>query len=509
MGKTNRWFNWVFAYACTPIRAERVLIFLIIECNVYTRYAKLSQEFMIQFIRLSASWHLTCAFLLKVFFLAFSIGASIGASAQDFAQDSGQLDRIYSANSKLRIEGFSATAPYRLIGADSSWNYIKFESSVVPVWVKSTDIGIQNDRATVLVDDLNARISPVPNASIVTIINRGYVSKVLASKSGFTRILAPQDTVVALKKQDVFASANQATQIKSEESLDTTKTVESVAQKSVETDNSTVAAEPQSGTQSQSESVIARNNSPATSSVPRASTEHFIAPGDSISLTVFGEGDLSREDLRVAENGQVSFPLLGAMNVSGMNTTQIEVEVQKRLATGYVKNPKVSVSMFSYRPIFIRGAVRNIGAYPYAQGLTVGKAIALAGGVSSSAQSDGVTVERNGEVQIEGLSVDSQYSIESGDVISVEDGFGQSSMSESYIYLHGEVNNPGEYKFRRGLTVEKAVVLAGGFSMRASKRKISVTRYSAEQEQPEVISKAELYLSIEPGDVIRVGASWF
>ena len=77
--------------------------------------------------------------------------------------------------------------------------------------------------------------------------------------------------------------------------------------------------------------------------------------------------------------------------------------------------------------------------------------------------------------------------------------------------MHGEVASPGEYKFRSGLTVEKAIVLAGGFTIRGSRKKISVTRYDGKgtNEEPEKVKKVKLYTEIKPGDVINVGATWF
>ena len=57
----------------------------------------------------------------------------------------------------------------------------------------------------------------------------------------------------------------------------------------------------------------------------------------------------------------------------------------------------------------------------------------------------------------------------------------------------------------------EAIVLAGGFTIRSSKKKISVTRYAditADQE-PEKLVKVRLFTLIKPGDIISVGASWF
>ncbi len=440
---------------------------------------------MIQFICAETKRALTIRSLLACIVLLVS------------APVSAQLTNLYTANSKQLIEEFSTNSAYRLIGTDSLWNYIRFDAPTAPVWVSTEFLSVSNGIAIVSGNKLNARLAPSLDATVLTLIAQGYTSPVLDMRGEFARILAPQNTVVAVSKSGSSAAAVEEPIVTSEPSADQNSPPELPLTR--EPTRETSAPAP-----------TARQIKEATvNSGVESSTQHRIAPGDSISLVVFGEPDLSRADLAVAENGQVSFPLLGAIDIGGMTTSQVEREIQSRLATGYVRDPKVSVSMFSYRPVFIRGAVRNTGAFEFSQGLTVSKALALAGGATASAKFEGVKIERNGEVQIEGLSIDSQYAVGPGDVISVDGEFGQADSGESYIYLHGEVNQPGEYRFRSGLTVEKAVVLAGGFSLRASKRKISITRYATNQEQPEEIKRAELYMPIEPGDVIDVGASWF
>ena len=176
-----------------------------------------------------------------------------------------------------------------------------------------------------------------------------------------------------------------------------------------------------------------------------------------------------------------------------------------------MRNPRLSVTIFSYRPVFIRGAVRETGSYPFTEGLTVAKAIALAGGSKNSANTKGVNVSRDGKLIEQNLSINSEVEIASGDVISVAEEIGVGEEASSFIYLHGEVPSPGEYPYRKGLTVEKAIVLAGGFTIRASRKKISVTRYADQDEngKPKRLRRVKLYEPIEPGDVIVVGASWF
>ena len=340
--------------------------------------------------------------MLKIVLVALAtVLTTTNVSAQQM-----QIEQAFTANAKIAFNDFSTSKSYSLVGVDSNWSYIRFNSPTVPVWVSSNYIEVEDGIATVRVDRLNARIRPTLEGSIVTKLIRGYSSPVSASENGFSRVVAPQSTVVAVKKQKLIpkmASVNNALPDDIERAAPTVVEDEpiSVAKTNV--------AEPESLASSNTSTLStnfptnldsrpkAKSDNESLKAPPSAeSTRHIVAPGDSISLTVFGEGDLSTQDLRVSENGEVAFPLLGALDVSGLNTAQIATLVQNRLAKGYVRDPKVSVSMYSYRPIFIRGEVARTGAFPYAQGLTVGKALALAGGVTAGALENGVSIERDG-----------------------------------------------------------------------------------------------------------------
>ena len=80
---------------------------------------------------------------------------------------------------------------------------------------------------------------------------------------------------------------------------------------------------------------------------------------------------------------------------------------------------------------------------------------------------------------------------------------------KQFIYVHGEVRSPGEFEYRTGLTAEKAIALAGGFSPRASRAKIEISREVDGSIEPAVLRRVPIYEVIMPGDVISVGTSWF
>lgn len=72
------------------------------------------------------------------------------------------------------------------------------------------------------------------------------------------------------------------------------------------------------------------------------------------------------------------------------------------------------------------------------------------------------------------------------------------------FYILGEVNKPGSYPYRAGMTILNAAALAGGFTFRADEDDIEVTRGG--KGEPKVLSPETI---VQPGDVIRVKESIF
>lgn len=402
------------------------------------------------------------------FALLLSAVFTVQVSAQTGSSTSEAMLPIYLEKPYQKIADIDKNLDFTVVANGSRWSTIRFNQPTVPGWVSSAYVERSGDKATVIADVLNVRLRPSQTSRVMTRVESGFVSEVIGVYADFVQIKLPSQFEVAVR-------------------------------------NSGVPNTPQAAS-----SPSSKASSPSSKALSASTSElHRIAPGDSISLRVFGEDDLSTENVRVPQSGQVSFPLVGPVSVVGKTTDDVEQEMVALLSQGYVRNPRVSVTIFSYRPIFIRGGVNNTGAFPYTEGLTIAKAIALAGGSKASAKADGVSILRDGETLAEGLSIDSTYRVASGDVISVSEDLGEDD--KLYIYVHGEVQAPGEYIYRRGLTVEKAIVLASGYTLRASKRKINVTRYAGvgQDQEPIKMKRVELHTQIEPGDVINVGASWF
>ena len=156
---------------------------------------------------------------------------------------------------------------------------------------------------------------------------------------------------------------------------------------------------------------------------PAYSTDYRVDTGDRVSVVVYQEPDLSVTGVRVKANGTISYPLVGDLHVSGLTSQQVHDLVKQRLLDGYLKNPNITVSIDSYRLYFIKGEVRRPGGYSFVDGLTVAKAVALAGGYTVRASQSSISLVRESIPDDPLESVGSNTPINPGDIITVGESF--------------------------------------------------------------------------------------
>ncbi len=150
---------------------------------------------------------------------------------------------------------------------------------------------------------------------------------------------------------------------------------------------------------------------------------YVLGNGDSISILVFDETDLTME-AQIGDSGEINYSYLGALKVSGKTPVQLEREITSALKDGYLVNPSVNVTIKQYRPFFITGEVRNPGSYSFQPGLTLEKAITLAGGLTDRASSRRMFVVRaDAEDQDNKKRIKMSSQVGPGDVIEISEGF--------------------------------------------------------------------------------------
>jgi protein involved in polysaccharide export with SLBB domain len=158
------------------------------------------------------------------------------------------------------------------------------------------------------------------------------------------------------------------------------------------------------------------NRPPESDSLKVESIAHRIESGDFLEINVYENPDLSAK-IRVPEDGFIPFPLLGNLKVTGMTAIELDSMITQDLGEKYILNPQVTVVISEYRQrnIYVTGEVRKPGGYPYEIGLTVRKAISLAGGFTEKAMKSKITLTRI----VDGKEV--TLPVEIDDVVQVED----------------------------------------------------------------------------------------
>ncbi|TXS89904.1 polysaccharide export protein [Parahaliea maris] len=146
-----------------------------------------------------------------------------------------------------------------------------------------------------------------------------------------------------------------------------------------------------------------------------------LGAGDHILIQVFDEPDLSM-NFSLNDSGIVNYPLLGEILVEGLTVKELEDRITTGLRGDYLVSPDVTVSIEEYRPIFINGEVKQPGGFPYQPGLTVQKAVALAGGFTERAQRKGFALQRAADPEDE-LTVGLGDTVMPGDIITVKRSF--------------------------------------------------------------------------------------
>jgi polysaccharide export outer membrane protein len=148
-----------------------------------------------------------------------------------------------------------------------------------------------------------------------------------------------------------------------------------------------------------------------------------LGAGDLITIRVQGEDDLKREKVRLSDAGTISLPVLGEIRVRGMTVGALEETITKGLKGRYLLDPQVTISIDEYRNFFVNGHVEKPGGYPYMPGLTVRKAISIAGGFKERASREKLNLIRDDDSSQTAKRVDLNAPMMPGDILTVEESF--------------------------------------------------------------------------------------
>lgn len=252
-----------------------------------------------------------------------------------------------------------------------------------------------------------------------------------------------------------------------------------------------------------------------------APDEYVIGPRDVISLTIFQEPEYSRDALTVDVEGTVDFPLIGRVKIADLTARQVEELLLKAYSPRYLRNPSISVMVREFRnmSVWVTGAVNRPGQVELKGDFSLLAALNAAGNMTSDAGSYVVVIAaadgekatgptmpdadtRQAQRRVSRQNIEqgraAHERLRSGDTVYVP--------KAATFFIDGEVRQPGEYVISDGLTLIRALALAGGATDRAAQNRIEVQRIVDGKVVKSRMRHTDL---VQPDDTIRVPRRWW
>ena len=123
--------------------------------------------------------------------------------------------------------------------------------------------------------------------------------------------------------------------------------------------------------------------------------EDFVfGPGDVIDITVWRQPDMDLT-VTIAPDGRITYPLLGTVQVSGLNYPELVDTLEDGLGDYYV-DPAVAVNIVevSNQKVFVLGEVQNPAVLQIENDLSILEALVRTGGIHPDARTDNVLLIR-------------------------------------------------------------------------------------------------------------------
>lgn len=239
--------------------------------------------------------------------------------------------------------------------------------------------------------------------------------------------------------------------------------------------------------------------------------DYPLGPGDIVRVQVFQNPELATET-RVSENGSITFPLVGAVEVGGLAIATAERKIAAALKDGgFVRQPQVNIIILQMRgnQVSVLGQVNRPGRFPLETLSRVSDMLAAAGGVAPTGDDFAiVTGLREGKPFRKVIDIPALYLAEkSNEDILLSGGDTVYIHRAPVFYIYGEAQRPGAYRIERGMTVMQALAQGGGPTPRGSEWWLRLHRTNAEGIVERL--SPEMTDSVQPNDIIYVRESIF
>ncbi len=256
----------------------------------------------------------------------------------------------------------------------------------------------------------------------------------------------------------------------------------------------------------------------------RPGGEYRIGARDLLEISVFGLGEMNKT-VRVSEDGKITLPLLGEIEVEELTRAGLERKLNQLLEKKYLQNPQVTVFIREHqsKKVFVLGAVGKPGPYELLGYQTVLQLISEAGGLRENAGDEIIVIRRfkDGTSKTFKISIDDlvlrgdarlNIALEPNDIVNIP------ANKNVFIYVFGQVRKPGALSVKKLNipTLLQAIAQAGGFSERASRGRVLIKRIDKDGKEQEIkvnvkdiIKGKKKDIQLKENDVIYVPETIF
>ena len=242
-----------------------------------------------------------------------------------------------------------------------------------------------------------------------------------------------------------------------------------------------------------------------------------LGPEDALQINVYDNPDLSGKYI-ISSEGTITYPLLGQLVVSGKSTGEVNQLLTDLLGKDFLYNPIVSVAVADYRSKMVKiiGNVGKPGSYALTKPTQLFEILSRADGLTRNItrgqkvhilRSMRQDSSRAGHLESHTIDLyqllvegneDLNIYLQNGDVIFVPEA--------KMIHIIGEVNKPGSFPYEEGITVLKAITLAGGPTKKASTGGIVVKRI---ENNHQIEIDVTMSSNLSPDDIVEVPMSFW
>lgn len=254
---------------------------------------------------------------------------------------------------------------------------------------------------------------------------------------------------------------------------------------------------------------------PVDPKAPRQISGYLLSAGDVVRVSVISRGvrpEVFRsDDYTVQPDGTVALPLVPPVAIGGKSSKDaIQAIAGALIGANMFREVAVGVTVMEYHTanVIVQGAVRMPGKMSMsADHLNLSDAIGMAGGLQAIAGAE-IQLKRFGTTTWENFK---RSDLDQGKLVDVrlQDSDIVNVPVAPRFFVGGEILYPGDYQWEANLSLERALLKAGGVTPVAAINRVEVRRLNPATKKEEAVrlpasADEKMKFVIEPNDVIVV-----